>query len=143
MNKKNEIIEFEDVFKNEISKKKIDPTPENKSKYFSAIMVYFLIMLVFSTILFLLASEVPVLNETLTESELLIEKISEDTNALALINPTIYLSYEEDYGKYITVIADYEGYSIIVNSENTAYQDIFFITDELTSEIPKCGWRIY
>jgi len=134
MNKKNEIIEFEDVFKNEISKKKIDPTPENKSKYFSAIMVYFLIMLVFSTILFLLASEVPVLNETLTESELLVEKISEDTNALALINPTIYLSYEEDYGKYITVIADYEGYSIIVNSENTAYQDIFFITDELTSE---------
>ena len=46
MNKKSEIIEFEDIFKNEISKKKIDPTPEKKSKYFSAILVYFLIMTV-------------------------------------------------------------------------------------------------
>ncbi|HCB66334.1 MAG TPA: hypothetical protein DEP70_01995 [Acholeplasmataceae bacterium] len=134
MNKKHEIIEFEDVFKNEISKKKIDPTPENKSKYFSAIMVYFLIMLVFSTILFLLASEVPILNETLTESELIVEKISEDAHGIALINPAIYLSYEETYGDYITVVADYEGYSIIINSGNTSYQDIFFITDELTSE---------
>lgn len=134
MNKKSEIIEFEDVFKNEISKKKNDPTPEKKSKYFSAIMVYFLIMLVFSTILFLAASEVPVLNETLTEPELLLEKISIDVNGLGVIDPLIYHEFENDYNEFIKVITDYEGYSIIVNIDNKNFEDIFFVLDVISSE---------
>ena len=132
MNKKNEIIEFEDVFKNEISKKKTEPTPENKSKFISAIMVYFLIMLVFSTILFLAAREIPALNETLSETELLLEAVSEDTNAVALVHPSDLIEYNPIYGKYLTVVANYEDYSIIVNVDNDAYEDVFMILDELS-----------
>ncbi len=132
MNKKNEIIEFEDVFKNEISKKKTEPTPENKSKFISAIMVYFLIMLVFSTILFLAAREIPALNETLSETELLLEAVSEDPNAVALVHPSDLIEYNPIYGKYLTVVADYEDYSIIVNVDNDAYEDVFMILDELS-----------
>jgi uncharacterized protein len=132
MNKKNEIIEFEDVFKNEISKKKTEPTPENKSKFISAIMVYFLIMLVFSTILFLAAREIPALNETLSETELLLEAVSEDPNAVALIHPSDLNELNPIYGEYLTVVADYEDYSIIVNIDNDAYEDVFMILDELS-----------
>jgi len=134
MNKKSEIIEFEDIFKNEISKKKIDPTPEKKSRYLSAIMVYFLIMLVFSTILFLAASEIPALNETLTEPELLLEKISTDVNGLGVIDPLIYQEFENDYNEFVKVIQDYEGYSILVNIDNKNYEDVFFIVDVISSE---------
>ncbi len=132
MNKKNEIIEFEDVFKNEISKKKTEPTPENKSKFISAIMVYFLIMLVFSTILFLAAREIPALNETLSETELLLEAVSEDPNAVALVHPSDLNELNPIYGEYLTVVADYEDYSIIVNVDNDAYEDVFMILDELS-----------
>ena len=131
MEKKSEIIEFEDIFKNEIQKKKIEPTSEHRSKYISAIMSYFLIMFIFATILFLAATQIPALNETFSEPELLLEQISMDENGLAVIDPLIFMQFDDKYGDYIKIVGDYEGYHIIVNINNTNTDDIFMIYDDL------------
>jgi len=135
MNKENEIIEFEDIFKeHEETENPNKYQKSNRNKYISALIIYVLIMFVFASILYLVMSNMTSLQQTYTESELIFENVASDTGGIGIIPESTYNAYHTDYDDYVIEAARYDTYVIIVNSLNTDYETLFYTEDPLTTE---------
>ncbi|MDO9629343.1 MAG: type II CAAX endopeptidase family protein [Acholeplasmataceae bacterium] len=124
MNNNNEIIKFEDLFKDEIKQRKIRQNPEQNKNYVYAIIVYLLIMYVFATVLFLVAREIPSFNQTFTESELILENISKDLGGIAFMYSEEFEMSSEEYLDKVKAIGTYEIFIVVVNINNPYYEGL-------------------
>ncbi len=131
MNYNNETIKFEDLFKEEIKQRKTRQNPEQKKNYGYAIIVYILVMYVLATVLFLIAAEVPALNVTYTEKELVLEKIASDQGGLAFMDSPSFDLYANQYSDDVISIGIYDGFEVLVNANNTYYNGLLTYTDEI------------
>ncbi len=131
-----EIIQFEDLFKNEIQPKKPNKyKPDRKGMYISAIFIYFVVMFVVATVLFLVIQDVPALQQTYTESELIIEQIAYDVDGIAIISEAVYQEYHEPYDGYVINISTYSDYAILVNTSNNYYTELMLDVDQVTEVV--------
>lgn len=128
MNDKRDIIEFEDLFKEEIKQRKEIKKPENKRPFGYAILIYVLVMYIFTSIVYLVASEVDALMVNYDENERVLETIAQNTHAITFMEIDTYMAYEETYQDRVEII-ETDGYVndfyIIVNPYN-GYSDSFF-----------------
>ncbi len=130
MDKQKEIIEFEDLFKNEKQPKKPNKyQPDRKGTYLTTIFVYFIVMFVVAGLLFIALQNIPGYQQTYTESELIFENIAYDINGIAIITNTDYEEYHEPYDDFVINIDIYNDYAILVNADNEYYSDMLLITD--------------
>lgn len=128
MNDKRDIIEFEDLFKEEIKQRKEIKKPDNKKPFGYAILIYVMIMYIFTSVVYLVASEIDALMVTYDENERVLETIAQNTHALTFMEIDTYLAYEDAYEDRVQII-ETDGYVsdfyIIVNPYN-GYSEAFF-----------------
>ncbi len=129
MNDNNEIIKFEDLFKEEIKQRRVRQNPEHKKNYGYALIVYILIMYVFASVLFLVSAEVPFLNVTYTEDELVLEHVASDLGGLAFMDPISYDLYKDNYEDEVISIGIYDTYHVLINSHNTYYDGLLVLVN--------------
>lgn len=133
MDKQKEIIEFEDLFKNEKQPKKPNKyKPDRKGTYLTTIFLYFIVMFIVAGLLFIALQNIPGFQQTYTESELIFENIASDIDGIAIISDTTYEEYHEPYDDFVLNIYIYNDYAILVNADNEYYSDMLLITDAET-----------
>ncbi|MBU1143058.1 MAG: CPBP family intramembrane metalloprotease [Firmicutes bacterium] len=134
MNDNNEIIKFEDLFKEEIKQRKSRQNPEHKKNYGYALIVYILIMYVLATVLFLVAAEIPALKVTYTETELVLENVASDLGGIGFLDAEAFDTYKENYLDQVISIGIYEDFHVIVNAKNNYYDGLLVIINPETEE---------
>lgn len=133
MNNDKEIIRFEDLFKEEIKERKVRKDPEHKKNYGYAIIIYLLVMYVFASIVYIVASQVSDLQVTYSEEERILEAVAGDTYGFALLDIIIYEEhYQNTYADYLETIkvSDF-GYYLIMNPQNEHIESFFYDYDEV------------
>ncbi|MCF7930338.1 MAG: CPBP family intramembrane metalloprotease [Acholeplasmataceae bacterium] len=136
MDEEKEIIQFEDLFKDELKPKKPDKyKPDRKGIYLSAIFIYFIVMFVIVGVLYAAIQNVPELQVTYTESELILEQIAYDVDGIAIMSEAIYQEYHEPYDGYVRSIDTYIGYAVLVNTANPYYEELMLNVDQVTGVI--------
>lgn len=136
MDEEKEIIQFEDLFKEQLKPKKTDKyKPDRKGIYLSAIFIYFIVMFVVVGVLYAAIQNVPALQVTYTESELLIQEIAYDVDGIAIMSETVYQEYHEPYDDYVRNINVYVGYAILVNTANPYYEELMLNVDQVTGVV--------
>lgn len=130
MNDKNEIIEFEDLFKEEIKQRKEPPNPEDKKNYLMAIASYILVMFFLNAVLLVLFTMIPSAQKIYEKEELILENIVADTSGIALMDVTTFNMYKNEYVGYAKSLWVYEGYSIVYNSSNLYIDKLLIKRDE-------------
>jgi len=132
MEQRKDIIEFEDLFKEERHKRHEENDPHKKQNYLYAILVYFLLMQVAVLILYLVFMQIDEFNVTYTEDELILYEVASNQQGLAIMAPEIYQLYQDDFTDYIISIGNYQGFDFIVNKKNEIAIDLFFLDEEAT-----------
>lgn len=132
MEQRKDIIEFEDLFKEERHKRHEENDPHKKQNYLYAILVYFLLMQVAVLILYLVFMQIDEFNVTYTEDELILYEVASNQQGLAIMAPEIYQLYQDDFTDYIISIGNYQGFDFIVNQKNEIAIDLFFLDEEAT-----------
>lgn len=132
MEQRKDIIEFEDLFKEERHKRHEENDPHKKQSYLYAILVYFLLMQVAVLILYLVFMQIDEFNVTYTEDELILYEVASNQQGLAIMAPEIYQLYQDDFTDYIISIGNYQGFDFIVNKKNEIAIDLFFLDEEAT-----------
>ena len=129
MDNNKDIIEFEDLFKEEIKKRNEPPKPENIVKYIQTLITYVVIMFFLGGVIFLLVQSIPDANKTYTKDELIMEYIASDISGVALMTPTMFDLYDQNYAGYVDSLYSYQGYEIVYNTSNPYISDLLLITD--------------
>jgi membrane protease YdiL (CAAX protease family) len=132
MEQRKDIIEFEDLFKEERHKRYEENDPHKKQNYLYAILVYFLIMQVAVVILYLVFMQIDQLKVTYTEDELVLHEVATNEHGLALMENEIYQLYQADFNDYIVSLGTYQGYDFIINKKNEVAHELFFLDEEAT-----------
>ena len=135
MNDHKEIIKFEDLFKEEIKQRKMNKKPLDKRNYGYAIVFYLLIMYVFASLVFIIASDIEDLQVTYTEDERVLESVLYSDHALTFMKPETYALYKDNYQKYLKIIDTqgvYDDYLILVNKFNPYYESFFYVLDDVS-----------
>ena len=83
MNNNNEIIEFEDLFKEEIKQRNEPPKPEDKKNYAYAILSYILVMFVLNALLLVAFQNIPGAIKTYTKDEIVLEELLNDVSGIS------------------------------------------------------------
>jgi uncharacterized protein len=134
MNNNNEIIKFEDLFKEEIKQRKVRQNPEHKKNYGYALIVYILIMYAFASVLFLVAREIPSLKVTYTEEELILENIKSDLGGIAFMDDETYLFYKDQYEDDVISIGLYDEFHVLLNMNNDYYLGLLVLVNPETEQ---------
>ena len=134
MNNNNEIIKFEDLFKEEIKQRKVRQNPEHKKNYGYALIVYILIMYAFASVLFLVAREIPFLKVTYTEEELILENIKSDLGGIAFMDDETYLFYKDQYEDDVISIGLYDEFHVLLNMNNDYYLGLLVLVNPETEQ---------
>lgn len=129
MNENNEIIEFEDLFKEEIKERNEPPKPEDKKNYAYAIFSYLLVMFVLNALLLVAFSNIPGAVKEYTKDEIVLENIITDVSGVTLMETDTFDMYKEDYNGYADSLYIYQGYNIIYNTANTYIEDLLLVKD--------------
>jgi CAAX protease family protein len=135
MNDNNEIIEFEDLFKEEIKERNEPPKPEDKKNYVYAIVSYLLVMFVLNALLLVAFSNIPNAVKTYTKDEIVLENIITDVSGITLMETSIYDQYKEAYNGYADSLYTYQGYDIIYNTANTYIEDLLLVKNDADETI--------
>jgi membrane protease YdiL (CAAX protease family) len=130
MNDNNEIIEFEDLFKDEIKERNEPPKPEDKKNYVYAIFSYLLVMFVLNALLLVAFSNIPNAIKEYTKDEIVLENIIIDVSGIALMETDTYDLYKQAYNGYAESLYTYQGYEIIYNTSNTYIEDLLLIKND-------------
>ncbi|MDI6452346.1 CPBP family intramembrane glutamic endopeptidase [Peloplasma aerotolerans] len=130
MAKENEIIKFEDLFKEEIVERKTKTNPTERKNYGYSILVYILIMYIFATVLFLVFSQISEFKVTYTETELVLNEVSADLGGLAFIDEQSFHLYANNYANEVVSAGIYENFHVIVNIHNEYYKSLLVKSDE-------------
>jgi membrane protease YdiL (CAAX protease family) len=129
MDNNKDIIEFEDLFKEEIKKRNEPPKPENIMKYINTLITYAVIMFLLGGVIFLIIQGIPEANKTYTKDELIMENIAQDTSGVALMTPIMFDYYDQNYEGYVDSLYTYQGYEIVYNTSNPYIEELLLITD--------------
>ncbi|MBE0700492.1 MAG: CPBP family intramembrane metalloprotease, partial [Acholeplasmataceae bacterium] len=132
------IIEFEDLFKEEIKKRKEIHDPLLHKNFGSAIMVYLLIMFVVASFFYMLMLKVDTFVKIFSEDELILENVTFDGQGIAFIDIDTYELYEETYERYLLFLDSNMGYFVVVNQSNVHAKNIFYLietVDETETEV--------
>jgi membrane protease YdiL (CAAX protease family) len=132
MEQHKDIIEFEDLFKEERNQRHEENDPHRKQNYWYAILVYFLIMQVAAILFYLAFMQFSQLTVDYTENELILYEVASNENALAVLETGDYQLYEDDFKDQVVSIGNYQGYEFIVNIENDLALTLFFFDPEAT-----------
>lgn len=130
MNENNNIIEFEDLFKEEIKERNEPPKPEDKKNYAYAILSYLLIMFVLNALLLVAVSNIPGAVKEYTQDEIVLENIITDVSGVALIETNTFSMYKDEYTGYADSLYTYQGYEIVYNTANVYIEDLLLIKDD-------------
>jgi membrane protease YdiL (CAAX protease family) len=135
MDNKKDIIEFEDLFKEEIEKRNEPPKPDNIMKYINTIITYTVIMFLLGGVIFLMIQGIPEANKTYTKDELILENIAADTSGVGLMTPIMFDTYDQNYSGYVDALYTYQGYEIIYNTSNPYIEDLLLVKDNQNNVI--------
>lgn len=130
MNDNNDIIEFEDLFKEDIKHRNEPPRPENKKNYLLAISSYILIMFFLNAILLAIVMQIPSAQKTFSKAEILLENIAADVSGVTLMDEASFTMYKDDYKGYVTSLGVYDGYHVVYNSSNTYIENLLLEKNE-------------
>jgi membrane protease YdiL (CAAX protease family) len=129
-NEKNKLIQFEDLFKEEIERKnKRIEDPINKQNYWRAIFSYLMVMFIVGYLLALLVLSIG-FSQTYHEDERVFLAVKQDKGGISLVDETLVDTYLESYASYVKVIGSYNNRMIIVNNENPYIESFLLIFDE-------------
>ncbi len=127
---KNKLIQFEDLFKEEIERKhkKID-TPVLKQQFWAAIFSYLMIMFIFSGVigLWIISSG---FTKTYSEEERLFLALKRDQGALVRVDQDLLNQYETLYEPYIRNLGVYENTVVLVNRTNPYVDTYLMVMDD-------------
>jgi len=123
-NDKKEIIDFEDLFKKEIDERKEQKDPERKKRYGYTLLIYLLMMNVAVAFFYVIFMNVPSFKETFSEERLVLYQVATTEHGLAIMDEQDYLEYDDFYVDYVKSIGTYQNYTVIVNLDNSHYEDI-------------------
>lgn len=104
MNDNNEIIEFEDLFKEEIKQRNEPPKPEDKKNYAYAILSYILVMFVLNALLLVAFQNIPGAVKNFTKDEMVLESLLGDVSGITVIDSDIYDLYKDEYDSYLSLL---------------------------------------
>jgi membrane protease YdiL (CAAX protease family) len=130
MDNNKEIIEFEDLFKEEIEKRQEPPKPEDKKNYMKAILSYVLIMFFLNAVLVSVIQLIPGSIKVYEKDEVILEEIASDPSGIALMDKDIFDLYKEDYKGYVESLWTYNDYSIIYNTANPHIESLLIVKDD-------------
>ena len=130
-NDNREIIDFEDLFKEE---KRIKTDFEDdhlqRGKYIKSIIIYLLMMNVFVIFLSLIFVGQDKFIKTTTENELILYEVIKNSNGITLMDPVEFDQFEEQFEDYIISLGVFEGYEVIVNINNSYAEDLLVLTSD-------------
>ncbi|MFA6800482.1 MAG: CPBP family intramembrane glutamic endopeptidase [Acholeplasmataceae bacterium] len=120
-NPENNILEFEELFKDELKRKKtIDQPKDNKRRYIYAIIYYLLVMFILASIIqiIFLSNEHNI--QYYMQDDVVLSDLVNDTNGIAILDTTVYeTDYEKNYSNYVDQLGYYDNYSVLVNVNNS------------------------
>ena len=134
MNNNNEIIKFEDLFKEEIKQRKIKQNPEHKKNYGYALVIYVIVMYALASVLFLVAAEIPFFKTTYNEDELILENIASDLGGMAFMKDESYTLYMDRYEDEVVSIGIYQDFHVLINTQNIYYEGLLVINNPNTEQ---------
>lgn len=130
-NNDKDIIQFEDLFKEEIERKKIkQEEPINKQHYWFAILSYLVIMFLGAGVVSLIALQFQPVSRVYSEDERLFYSVKQELGGIALVDDQMLDLYFNDYEPYIQMIGQYDSYYVIVNNQNENVAD--FLLTQIT-----------
>lgn len=130
-NDNKEIIDFEDLFKKEIDERKEQRNPEKKKRYGYTLLIYLLMMNVAVAFFYVIFMSVPSFTETFSEDQLILYHVAINEHGLAIMDVVDYHEYQDFYTDYIVTVGTYQNYTVIVNKENTFYEDVLLLDEFL------------
>ncbi len=128
----NNIIQFEDLFKDELKKKKhVDQPVQNKARYIFSILYYVLIMFLVAGIIQIVFISNPDNIDYLTKDEKVLNDLINDPYGIAIMDTDVYANdYMETYANYIDILGYYSTYTLLYNISNDLVQ-----TDTLPDDL--------
>lgn len=130
MDNNKDIIEFEDLFKQEIENRKAPPKPEDKKNYVKAILAYVLIMFFLNALLISALKLIPDATRVYSKDEVLLEEIASDPSGIALMDRYAFIDYRYEFSGYVESLWLYEDYAIIYNTSNPYIESLLLIKDD-------------
>jgi uncharacterized protein len=128
------ITRFEDLFEEKENPKYLKKKPDDNRHYVYALLVYFLIMYVAATILFLGFSQIQAFQEDVSIEERVLNALKSDVNGIVLFNNLDYIDYKDESQDSIVSIGLYKGHSILINKRNQDAFDLLYTSDVSTGE---------
>ncbi len=124
-NEGNNILKFEDLFKEEIREKnKRDEPKVNKYRYIYALIGYIVVMFVFAAIIQLIFMSNKDNYEYYDEMDILLAEVSNDAYGMGLISQDAYEDYNVADNSYLDVYDSFENFILIYNTANE-YKNVF------------------
>jgi uncharacterized protein len=130
MDNQKELIEFEDLFKEEIAKRKEPPKQEDKKNYVKAILTYILIMFFLNAVLISALRLIPDSTKVYSKDEIILEEIASDPSGIALMDRYVFIDYKNEFSGYVESLWLYEGYAIVYNTSNPYIEDLLLIKND-------------
>lgn len=130
MDNNKEIIEFEDLFKEEIEKRQEPPKPEDKKNYMKALLSYVLIMFFLNAILISVIQLIPGSVKVFEKDEVILEEIASDPSGIALMDEDVFNLYKAEYLGYVESLWTYNEYSIVYNTANPYIESLLLVKDD-------------
>lgn len=128
-----EIIDFEDLFKNEIEERKEIRDPNRKKRYGYSIISYFILPILFMMLFSAIFSSIDSFKVTYMEDERVLRKLVIEEHGLSLFDEALYENYESTFDDYLISIGTYQNFLVIVNQNNSQYEDYLLVDDLLDS----------
>lgn len=129
MEDKKDIIEFEDLFKEEIKERNKPPRPEERYNYIKGIFTYIIVMFFLAGLVMVWLKKFPGTQKIYQKDEMVLEYLIEDLSGLALMDTATFEQYEEAYLGYVKSIGTYGTFSIVYHTSNPYIEEVLLIKD--------------
>ncbi|MCK9235458.1 MAG: type II CAAX endopeptidase family protein [Acholeplasmataceae bacterium] len=129
MEDKKDIIEFEDLFKEEIKERNKPPRPEERYNYIKGIFTYIIVMFFLAGLVMVWLRKIPGTQKIYQKDEMVLEYLIEDLSGLTLMDTATFEQYEDDYLGYVKSIGTYGTLSVVYHTSNPYIEDILLIKD--------------
>ncbi len=124
------IIEFEDLFKEEIQERQQRNNPERRKMYRTAFVTYLFFMFVIMSVLYVATSSISGFTEVKTAEARMIDKITYDLQGMAVIETSHLSSFVETYDDYIGHVMIDDVHVLIYNLDNPDIEKHFLTEDQ-------------
>ncbi|TVP85200.1 MAG: CPBP family intramembrane metalloprotease [Acholeplasmataceae bacterium] len=134
MKKENNLIEFEDIFKDEIKARKEQKDPFDKRNYGTAIIMYVVVMFLVAVFLFGLLSRFEPFLITYDEHDLILEQLIIEDRGFAVMDGDIYDQKRAEYGRFLSTIDLDHDHVLIYHRSNVFIEETLYSYDEIEEE---------